>query len=983
MNPKAAKETVQTFAHVRNQELDEIKKHSPKCDENNLTGLALSGGGIRSATFNLGLIQALAKNGLLSKFNYLSAVSGGGYCASWLTSWAYRKEKENTSTTANGITQVQEILKENRDPSDNPSKPEPEPVAWLRRYSNYLTPRKGLFSLDTLTGVTYHIRNVFLSSLTTGLFVFGAMALLAGIIKAADDLDYISHTTLAGLVSFAGLAIGFIAAVWLWYRLPLVSASMPPRKTLVCSFLRKRAVEIIALLIVVHSIILGIVGITPFFTLAQIPWILGVGYSIAALIGISIAALISSKKASSTHSITHKTNWTRLYLSIIPGAIPFLVLGSFLHEVRTFLALSETPTSWELAGITAPLVCLLVSFAASIHLGIVGRAIHSEAYFWASRVAGRMAQFSIAFAFPAVAFLVFPTLLDWSEAKLSIGGAGVMFAIIARWLAASPSTGKVDGKKSKWQKMASEGVISVAPFILILLLVGFTAWGIRDGFATGKQEFNGDLLKYHQYTCQEKTVPSENVVAKATPLTPEHIEFSLRGEQIRIVSGCIPSLRNYYALNIKKLNSIEFPGVFWCGYFSLILTMILARLINANLFSLHSYYKNRLTNAYLAASNQEINNKKLRDIDIGVHPSDAIPLQELANISPYLLINTTLNLVGKESNLAWQDRKAASFVMSPLYCGYAIESMKDGHKEYFQPTGALKDDPIKLNLAMTISGAAGSPMGGFHTKPGVSMLLALAGVRLGWWFSNPRRQHTGQEESCAWRKTFDALQAKFDTKLGGPDTSLLTTFPKELFGKADEEGNVVYLSDGGHFENLGIYELVRRRCALIVASDASADPNFLFDDLARAIHNVRTDFGVEIEIDTSSLRPQPNADECKAKAQFSPERECQFSSEKSNGPNYQFSPDNFVVGTIKYSTSPIEEIREAKDGVLIYIKSSLPLSAKKEAADILYYASTHEEFPHEPTSDQWFSEEQFEAYRKLGSLIGEKAAKTIENKLPA
>jgi hypothetical protein len=55
-----------------------------------LLGLALSGGGIRSATINLGILQGLARRGLLPRFDYLSTVSGGGYIGSCIDSWIIR-----------------------------------------------------------------------------------------------------------------------------------------------------------------------------------------------------------------------------------------------------------------------------------------------------------------------------------------------------------------------------------------------------------------------------------------------------------------------------------------------------------------------------------------------------------------------------------------------------------------------------------------------------------------------------------------------------------------------------------------------------------------------------------------------------------------------------------------------------------------------------------------------------------------------------
>lgn len=1020
----------------------------------NIFGLAFSGGGIRSATFNLGIIQALAKNDLLDKFHYLSTVSGGGYIGSWLMSWAYRKNL-SCPTEGEGITQVQSILKDkcNRSPNNLPES-EPEEVAWLRRYSNYLTPRKGLFSLDTLTGITYHIRNVFLSSLTVGLFVFGLMTLLAWIILTIPSYNSLRYV---------GFILGLLAAGFIWYILPTILQDSRSIKNKL-PFLP----TIIAAFTVIFSITWGIFGkkLEPDYAGNCLAW------------GYLVISLIAMMRASFKLNITLNYSW--LLLSTTVGAVSFGALGYFTRDISIFLISDpNNPTSWEQFGITAPLICTLVSLAVAIHLGIVGRLISSEAYFWVSRVAGRMTQFSIMFAFPAIAFLLFPTFIEWSESMLSIGSAGIVYAIISRWLAASSDTGNTNNKQGNWKNLATEKFISMAPFILILLLIGFAAEGVRDKFGDDKllwdnklfydyrfeskefkdkkylnsleslcnrlkndlgfecksnsvSELNGfliidgisgerkegllkrnpylnqleesykksgseyDLKKFNRialetlypddtpkkledyasspYSCQEKIILSEQRAAELIGKAYE--ETKLRGESYKIATNCTPDIKSYYKQNIAILESIKGKEstLLKCGAACLALALFLALFINANLFSLHCYYRNRLTNAYLGASNYGKN--VIRDKNIGIHPDDAISLHKLANTKPYLLINTAVNLVGAGNDLlAWQDRMAASFVMSPKYCGYSLRESADkqstqgnlptnnsANGRYFQETeefgGDGNKDPIKINLAMTISGAAGSPMGGFHTKPGVSMLLALTGVRLGWWLKNPAQPEAWKNDPDRW-------------------TSLLFAFPREMLGIANKNRDVVYLSDGGHFENLGIYELVRRRCAVIVASDAGGDPDYVFDDLANAIHKIRVDFGVEIEIDTSSLRPQPSA---YINKQYSLEKECQCSSEKSNEPKYQFSPANFVTGTIKYKTSPLQGFKDMKeDGKLIYIKSSIPVSAKQKAADVLYYASSHEKFPQEPTSDQWFSEEQFEAYRKIGFLIGEEAANEISS----
>jgi hypothetical protein len=277
-------------------------------------------------------------------------------------------------------------------------------------------------------------------------------------------------------------------------------------------------------------------------------------------------------------------------------------------------------------------------------------------------------------------------------------------------------------------------------------------------------------------------------------------------------------------------------------------------------------------------------------------------------------VNTALNLANPKE-LGWQHRKAASFVFSPLFVGYELRyassrrggyrNMKDYGSEGSRAPG------MKLGVPLTISGAAASPNQGYHTSPGLAFLMTVFNVRLGRWCGNTAIEN-------AWR-------------CPGPLFSNDYLF-RELLADTDESSRFLYLSDGGHFENLGIYELVRRRCAVIVACDAGADPEFKFEDLGNAIRKCETDLGVEISIKVDALRPKLKNGPCAA---------------------------HFAVGSIKYPRS--------EEGTLIYIKNSM---SGDEPVDIQHYQSTHAEFPHESTADQWFDEPQFESYRRLGQHIG-------------
>lgn len=229
---------------------------------------------------------------------------------------------------------------------------------------------------------------------------------------------------------------------------------------------------------------------------------------------------------------------------------------------------------------------------------------------------------------------------------------------------------------------------------------------------------------------------------------------------------------------------------------------------------------------------------------------------------------------------------------------------------------------------MAISGAAASPNMGYYSSPVVTFLMTLFNVRLGWWLGNPGP--AGQIPPALL-----ARGLKHYYELAHPKSAVYPIIAEAL-GWTDDRNNYVYLSDGGHFENLGLYEMVLRRCRLIVVSDAAGDPDFQYNDLGNAVQKVRTDFGIPIEFGEMKI----------------------FSRRDKKPGAY------CAIGTIRYSE--IDKGVEVHDGKIIYIK---PAFYGNEPRDIYRYAMTHETFPQQSTGDQWFDESQFESYRKLGSHI--------------
>jgi hypothetical protein len=340
--------------------------------------------------------------------------------------------------------------------------------------------------------------------------------------------------------------------------------------------------------------------------------------------------------------------------------------------------------------------------------------------------------------------------------------------------------------------------------------------------------------------------------------------------------------------------------------------------VNVNRFSLHSLYRNRLIRAFLGATNAQRNANQFTQFDPGDNPRMTDLWRSNAEKSDrqlFHVLNMTLNIVSTK-RLAWQERKAESFVATPLHCGSGCKAFRSS-ADYGDKKG------ISLGTAMAISGAAASPSMGYHSSAGVSFLLGLFNVRLGWWLGNPGKEGV-------------------DTYTDDGPRRAALPFLKELFGLTTDDQPYVYLSDGGHFENLGLYEMVRRRCRFILVSDAGGDPMFALEDLGNAVRKISLDLGVEIRFQgLEKLKPRP-----------------------TDGTDIGADQPYHAVGEIDYPAADEGGLK----GTIIYIKAGIHGVA---SAGVRSYATAHKDFPHETTADQWFSESQFESYRALGFEIAD------------
>jgi hypothetical protein len=326
---------------------------------------------------------------------------------------------------------------------------------------------------------------------------------------------------------------------------------------------------------------------------------------------------------------------------------------------------------------------------------------------------------------------------------------------------------------------------------------------------------------------------------------------------------------------------------------ALALTVIALLLLNINLTGPHRLYRNGLSKTFV-----ERDEKKATSFPLaGLNGNEK---------APYHLLNAAVNLPSSEDP-ALRERKCDFFLFSKYWSGSPVVG--------YQPSKdwQMNGKPADLAGAMAISGAAFSANMGLGSIAPLRALLAFLNVRLGFWIRQP--QLRGLWGLPKWRHPGFLCLLREMTGIG-----------------MAEHHRWLNLSDGGHIENFAVYELLRRRCKLIICVDGEADPEFRFQGYMTLVRHAQIDFGIRIEPKLDDIRPDPKTGSSKC---------------------------HFHLCRIHYP----EGI-----GLLLYLKLSV---TGNESELIKRYRITNPDFPHQTTLDQFFDQEQFEAYRKLGVHVAE------------
>jgi hypothetical protein len=360
---------------------------------------------------------------------------------------------------------------------------------------------------------------------------------------------------------------------------------------------------------------------------------------------------------------------------------------------------------------------------------------------------------------------------------------------------------------------------------------------------------------------------------------------------------------------------------------------------NVNLTGLHRFYRDRLMETFMPDPARIPDDRQAAPTD-----ADTMLLADICGMEtdgPYHLVNAHVVLLGARK-ARQRSRMGDSFVLSRCYSGSEATGfirtsdwVSSSGLPFLRPLG-----PMRLPTAMAISGAAMNPRAGADgqgaTKgPVVSALLTVLNLRLGYWAQSPLKIHRAGGKPVY----------RLPPNLIRPGTI------QGLFALShNERAHWLELTDGGHFENTALYELVRRRVRTIVFADGSTDPDISLSSFANVLQKIYVDFGVTLTFG----EPADFTRMMKGSAIAQPGDVL--------SKRFELSAAAYSVGTIRY---PREGDRDEMIGTLLYIKSAMTQGLPP---GLYSYKAGNPQFPSESLAEQFFSEEQFEAYRALGFM---------------
>ncbi len=928
-------------------------------------GVAFSGGGIRSATFCLGVLQSFARNGLLGRFDYLSTVSGGGYAGSFLTRLFSRDYIRNVGDVAARL----------RSDHPPPSHDQPDPVEFLRENSRYLAPKAGG---DLLLDVVVVLRNWVALQVVLATFF---LMLLVGL------------QTLRILVEL---------------RVPPLLRDLGPLRPLGHLALQPQHW--------LDGISGGLVQWSPWIDLL-LPWLLcavlpfgWVYWLIGYLSGPEQPVTTGPKRhgtLGAMQAMGNAVRWTFGNLwraEIHPLWGFFAVIGTCLYlrysgDAGTMASNPATLGATVLllvCAITGALyLCFLVRFAAvDENSGIVRRLAQAVCDFVMALLpfnpvrnnrriqrdahARNTASSLLATVFAVWLALLLLCLIDSfgqtlyvrlmdssTSAPLTIGA--VFAAVVALATRASNITGFLSRITSKLGAGASFNVLSSLAAWLLIVVILSGADGVSHAIA----------WRFQPPAAAPATVATM-ADAVAAPAPAPGTDAKNTAQHLPASSGSPAPNPAGHARHFRHAlkQDLLFCGEVLLGLFAF--SILFGRAWPfLNRSSQHPLYRDRLARAYLGASNQRRAEPGKSSITDPIPGDDGLCSecwsdQMFKKGAPLHLLNVTANeTASTHGKTVFRDRKGIGLAAGP--CGLSAGarhhalfdrddrdgSMNDGayqpllyrpgaYSMFGSDGGAKKPERLTLGQWMAISGAAFSTGMGYHTTFALSVLTGFANLRLGYWWDSGAIPPFYNRD-----RTFNRMLGHHVFHFLFPVQAYLLNELTASFHGPDEPH--WYLSDGGSFENMGGYELIRRRLPVMVIVDGEEDPDYSYEGLANLVRKARMDFGAEIRfLDKQQLAPlnMPAAI-----------ADCFDHPDRLRPDSEGYSTAHAALASVRYGGS------DTASSVLIYIKPTLQ---RDVPADVREYQVKNKPFPQQPTMNQFFDEAQWESYRRLGEYIADK-----------
>ncbi len=959
-----------------------IKDRTPTTD-NELVGLAFSGGGIRSATINMGIAQALHRRGVFDHVDYMSTVSGGGYLGSSISTamralpteeeapkqpktkgefpYAYQELNAAADTTAVGEprqVETKPLAAAEKPAVGEPRKVETKFLTWVRNNSNYMA-TGGFLDWPRIFGVL-------LRGILANFLVLLPILLLLAVGMVWRHGDKLAKWEQEDQKIATALHTASEAATEADQRLQLgttnwTEADEALKKAEQAAKTAKEEQKTTAEGRAATKIFLWVMGFAGvFLTLVFVFPVLIRVYKVYKHKGVIETGEESSVDDRGNVEKAFGIVLVLIFVAAALEALPLLI--RWFHKMETsglrglvagagsggalavFTVAGKLLSS--LGGLKQKIVLLLVGLLGLfIPLAVALYVVDDMIY----PVAGITAAQDSALA---------DELADMKEKGIDIEPAveGPTPAyLVKEW----------GHKPLKFGAMPSpDEVVRLLPGVLLLILGG----GLGAA-AAGK-------------------LPP----TKARPF------FAFVGIVVGVFVGyCIligSSASLAWICGMFGFAGTIRPDVLVLGMTVVVMVYCWAA-IDVNLTGMLGLYRDRLASAYLIGLRKKKgeDGKPTGEDEIFVEPD--LNLEDLcggtppaqkpkkkedcpgwdgqvachSSKAPYHIVNTALNLQGSKDPML-RDRGSDFFMFSKLYYG--------GHRTGYCPTGLLEKvfPQMDLPTAMAISAAAASPNAGRATSKPLVALMTLLNIRLGYWVPHPGRLYDWLDERGMIADNTKEPQIHHRWSWRIPPSALLL----EMAGEVNERDKWVNLSDGGHMENLAVYELLRRRCKYIICGDGEADPTLTFGGLAILMRSARIDMGIEIEILLDDLRlgEDRTSHQHAALGRILYPSEHQQVRRKDPGtcpvcgkdgkdkdledfqnPKFNKLDPSEVSDDTKYRCPR----GELEIGHLLYIKSSF---TGNEDETMQEYRAKSPDFPHESTADQFFDEGQFESYRALG-----------------